>query len=84
MSNRSQLDIEKNFHYGVNDEGLEYLIAHATIKKVTDNEILTEEWPHLQMRGDFFPKVASGQKWRITYSGNTPWTSIISAELLRG
>lgn len=57
-----------------------YLIAYATIKKVTDSEVLTKEWPHMQKRGGFFPDVREGQRWKITYNGSNPWTGIASAE----
>ena len=76
---RTRGDRKRNFHYSVNSEGIEYLIAHATIEEVTEDEILTEEWPHKQAMSDFFPDVKKGQKWHISYNGNNPWTLISSA-----
>ena len=76
---RTRGDRKRNFHYSVNSEGIEYLIAHATIKKVTKDGIWTEEWPHKQERGGFFLDAKKGQKWDISYNGNSPWTLISSA-----
>ncbi len=75
---RSPGDKKSNFHYSIKPEGGEYLIAHATIKKFSKDGIWTKEWPHKQVRGDFFPGVQRGQKWHITYNGNSPWTLISS------
>jgi hypothetical protein len=76
---RSKLDKESGFYYDINDEGIEYLIAHATIKDVGEDWILTKEWRHRQERGDFFPNAKPGQRWKILYNGNNPWTGIKSA-----
>jgi hypothetical protein len=77
---RTPSDIKRNFHYSSRPGKGEYLIAYATIKKVGKDSILTEEWPHEQAKGDFFPGARKGQKWTITYNGNSPWTLIRSAE----
>jgi hypothetical protein len=76
---RTEYDKECNFYYADNDKGVEYLIAHATIKEVGDDWILTDQWPHKQTRGDFFPGVKPGGRWNISYNGQNPWTDIKSA-----
>jgi hypothetical protein len=77
---RTKLDKRNEFYYAVNEEGIEYLIAHATIKEVGDDWILTKQWQHRQVLGDFFPDVKPGQRWYISYKGNSPWTGIKDAE----
>ena len=76
---RSKFDKKSDFYYGVNGEGGEYLIAHAAIEDFGDAWILTKEWAHKITRGDFFPDVEPGQRWSISYNGNSPWTGIKSA-----
>lgn len=76
---RSKLDEKNRFYYDTNNEGREYLIAHATIKDVGDDWILTKEWQHRQARDGFFPDVKPGQRWNISYNGNTPWAGIKGA-----
>lgn len=76
---RNERDRDQSFHYAINSEGIECLIAHATIKKVGVDWILTRQWRHKQKRGDFFPNAKPGQRWNISYNGNSPWTGIKSA-----
>lgn len=76
---RSKADKKRRFYYDANDKGIEYLIAHATIKDIGDDWIETREWQHRQKRGDFFPDVEPGQRWNISYNGNSPWTGIKNA-----